>query len=350
MSDRHIRVFPVMPHMIDATSFYRAQLPMTELSHHKNCQLVYSTEVTWGTMALADVLFLQRPFDEKSHVVMAQICEKMNRKLWCDWDDDLFCLPPDNPAHGMYATKEVQMSVATLAAMADVVTVSTPALARRMDDIRRRSGKPSSIVIPNALSDHFIQRRHQRILDPKRRKLIFWRGSSSHQADLDSVQHQLVDLMKSELGQTWTLHFMGYNPYRITNALPAERCIVGGGMDVLDYHEYFMTVQPGITIVPLCDHDFNRAKSNIAWLEATLAHSLVVAPDLEEWRRPGVFTYKGPEDFPQTMRLAMACVEESQYVRVDQSWDHITSNLLLSRTNEQRWELLKSLCPHKPQS
>ena len=334
--------------MVDATSYYRGQHPLCDLVHRKNISLSYSTEVSWATMDLADVLFLQRPFT-KDHTTMGKVCQKMGRKLWCDWDDDLFTVPTDNPSHGTYSDKDTQMSVAILAAMADVVTVSTPVLAKRFNSIREKAGMPECVVIPNALSDHFIQKRQPRLNEKKRRKLIFWRGSASHQADLDSVEAQIREFMLSDFGKTWTLHFMGYRPYRITNEIPPERCIVGGGMDVIDYNDYFMTLQPGITIVPLCDHEFNHSKSNICWLEATLSQSLVVAPDFEEWRRPGIFNYKEPKDFREALMAAMDCVENESYSRVDESWDFILKNLLLSQSNEKRWEILKSLCPNKPQ-
>lgn len=343
-----LKCFPILPHMQDATSWYRGQFPLTDLAHRKNLQLVYSATVDWSTVSLCDIMFLQRPFTQKEHVISAQIAQKLGKTVWCDWDDDLFCVPPDNPAHQTYSDKDIQMSVAMLAAMADVVTVSTRDLAKRFDEIRKKAGKPDCVIIPNSLSDHFLKKRQARNTDPARRKLIFWRGSASHQADLDSVQDEFLEIMKSE--PNWSCHFMGYNPYRITNELPKQRCIVGGGMDILDYHEYVMQIQPGITIVPLVFNEFNAAKSNIAWLETTLAHSLVVAPDMPEWKQPGVFLYgKDGASFTEALRAAMKSVEDSRYESVDASWRKIENCLLLSQVNEKRWEILKRLAPHKPQ-
>jgi hypothetical protein len=340
---KQIKLFPVMPTIGDSTSYYRGQLPVADLSLNHDVGLIYSTDVSWATMVLAHVLVLQRPFTAKEHIVMAQVCEKAGRKLWCDWDDDLFSVPEDNPVFPVYSQPEVQSTVATLAAMANAVTVSTEDLKKRFDNIRERASLPPCTVIPNALSDHLIPKREKR--EPERRKLIFWRGSGTHQRDLMTITEPLIEIMNSR--PDWTIHFLGYNPFWITQCIPKKQCIVGQGLDILDYHAYFGKIQPGITIVPLADCEFNHSKSNCAWLEATYAHSQVVAPNFTEWHKPGILNYTDPVGFATQLKFAMEQVEAQDWTPVEASWNFIMENLLLSQVNQKRLELLKSLCPHK---
>jgi hypothetical protein len=344
MPSKEIKILPVIPSPMDATSYYRGQLPLADLFHSKELGLIAVGEVSWSSMALADVLFLQRPFQPATHVIMAEVAQKLGKGVWCDWDDDLFTVTEDNPAHGTYAGEETKLAVAKLAAMADVVSVSTPDLAKRFNEIRTRAGKSNCVVIPNALADHLLLKRIPR--DPNaRRKLVFWRGSPSHQWDLMTVTDPLIQLLNKH--QDWSSHFLGYNPSWLTRFLSKKNCIVGPGIDILDYHAYFGTIQPGVTIVPLANNEFNKSKSNIAWIEATYSHSQVVAPDFPEWRRPGILNYKDPADFSRKLRTAMDMVEANDWSMVDQSWDYIKENLLLSKVNEKRWDLLEWLCPQK---
>lgn len=294
------------------------------------------------------MLFLQRPFLEEQHLLAAKKAKQCRRVIWSDWDDDLFCVPEDNPSHGTYSNDKIKENVAEIAARSDVVTVSTEQLKRRIDPIRKSAGKHECFVIPNALQDFHVLGREER--DPIRRKLIFWRGSASHQKDLMTVSHNLIELMKSR--PDWTIHFLGYNPFWITEHLSRKQCILGGAMDILDYHEYAMKIQAGITIVPLADNEFNRAKSNIAWMETTLAHSQTVAPNFEEWIRPGITNYdaSGPNagaNFIEALKQAMADVEANDHSKPEASWKFITENLLLSQMSQKRFDILKALCPHK---
>jgi hypothetical protein len=162
-----------------------------------------------------------------------------------------------------------------------------------------------------------------------------------------TVSDPLLDVLHSK--PNFTMHFLGYNPFWITQLLPKERCIVGNAMDILDYHTYLQQIQPGIVIVPLDDSVFNKGKSNIAWLEGTYGHAQIVAPDFEEWRKPGIYNYTDPASFKEQLLRAMKDVEENNWKPIQDSWEYILKNLMLSSINQKRWELLTNLCPNKPQ-
>ena len=112
--------------------------------------------------------------------------------------------------------------------------------------------------------------------------------------------------------------------------------------DVFSYMEQLHGLAPAIHIVPLCDIPFNRAKSNNAWLEATSTGAIVVAPDLPEWRRPGVLLYK-QGGFYEIVRTAMAMTEKQRLNEVAKSRKYILENLTLSIVNKQRREILNNL-------
>lgn len=335
-----LKLLSLIPHREDATSFYRAALPLSWLYHDYDVDLIIAESVGWSVTCLADVVFIQRPADG-TYLEAAKFAQLTRKKVWVDFDDDMLGVPVENRAHPHYSKPEVKALVVEMVALADVVTVSTPHLASRFNEFRFKSGKPECVVIPNAFDDRSLPPRHS-AMEPH--PLILWRGSDTHQRDLAEVTGGIFEVMHKN--PTWSIHFLGYNPVWISSVLPEKRCIVDPGyLNIYEYHSYLQRIQPRVVVVPLSDSPFNRSKSNIAWIEGTYARAVVVAPDFPEWRRPGIINYKGPEDFARATQLA---IEESRSRgRAEQSWAWIKQNLLLSKVNEQRWDVLRSLAPEK---
>ncbi len=148
----------------------------------------------------------------------------------------------------------------------------------------------------------------------------------------------------------WEWWFMGeMSPYvaaQVKAAIPAPNLRA----DYKDFlHQYMgalVSLAPWLVIVPLADTLFNRSKSNLAWIEATTAGALTLAPDWEEWRRPGMVTYKDAEQFAG---LLYRCVDEfDQAVNVHPNCEAfsrpcVRNNLLLDRVNEARWDIVNEL-------
>ncbi len=101
-------------------------------------------------------------------------------------------------------------------------------------------------------------------------------------------------------------------------------------------------LQPAIMIVPLVDNDFNRAKSNIAWLEGCFAGAAVIAPDFPEFQRPGVLNYSSPEQFGDVLGNAMIGNYDLKKLSED-GWAHIRKYELLTHRNQIRVNALKDL-------
>jgi hypothetical protein len=107
-----------------------------------------------------------------------------------------------------------------------------------------------------------------------------------------------------------------------------------------------------VHIVPLRDNAFNRCRSNLAWIEATCAGAVVIAPDWEEWRRPGIMNYTDAEGFRRTLRgvmeqYAMGLVkktdERQEHFNVEMSRAYIEQHLQLDKVNEARWGIINGM-------
>jgi hypothetical protein len=177
---KRIQVF--VPKPTDGTSLYRGIGPISHLmrSYPDDIQFVFRDNVDWSAMWMVDGLFLQRPYKD-DHVMMCEIAECNRKKIWVDYDDDLFTVPASNPAHDVYSKAKHQRNVAKIIAMADEVSVSTAYLKKKYDVIRKEAGKKECWHIPNAINEIEIPIPNQFV---KRNPLMLWRGSATHHEDI----------------------------------------------------------------------------------------------------------------------------------------------------------------------
>lgn len=316
--------------------------------------------VSWDWLVRCDALFLQRP-QSAVHIAAAVTAKSFGRPVWVDWDDDLTCVPEHNPYRRLYEPGEMRALFGKLAHLADVVSVSTEALAERVRECARGTNGASAEmkkefaasqreagyqerekarvrVIPNACAWRFT--------DAPRQRRVVWRGGKSHDADLLEFLPALRAVARLPQFGKWKWCFMGeIGPLvmcELRKAIPAENLEAGYADFVHQYMAAFGHLGPWLNIVPLQASAFNRAKSNLAWIEATCAGAITLAPDWPEWQRPGVVNYQGLEGFAEKLRLALGAFESPGW-GADFSRDFIKGNLLLEQVNARRWEIIGEL-------
>lgn len=330
-----IKILTHTPTKHDSTSFYRVHGVLHNLNRQMGGQLQIvpygQGNYTWAELGGFDILFLHRP----AHPVllkMAEYCKKLGVKVWVDFDDNLFNLPPENRAYWNYKDEVKKAMWATLQ-LADMVTVSTGALG----DFFAEIGITAPIkVIHNALNDDWFTMSEVANLDSN---IIGWRGSETHLMDLAEYTAPMLEAIQANEQYTW--HFMGHIPVVLTRMVPAERMVFTEPEDPILYFKRLKDVAPLLMHVPLSDNALNQSKSNIAWMEATYAGAVCVAPDWPEWRKPGVINYKDGAHYAEILKNPMPPAELVHHWK--QSKEYIEKNLLLSTVNEQRVELIKKL-------
>lgn len=335
-------VVPSSPN--DTTSLYRSLGPLAELRRSvmhsgiidaPNFEAVQVREVkefTWSTICEFDAVFMQRPF-KPLHVTCAELARAMGRPLWLDYDDDLFSVPLDNPAHRLYESEGARRNVAKLASMADVITVSTPALKRRFDalngDVR---------VAPNAWNEEIFGELTDK---PGHLPNIMWRGSHTHQQDVLDYALEITEVAEAFPAWSWT--FIGWTPYMCVRYMRPQTVNIVHHLDPIDYFRFIRKIYPSICIVPLVRNEFNDAKSNIAWIEATSAGAVTLAPDMAEWRRPGVVTYDSQQQFKDRLTKLIDVGPEGRAKLWNVSRKHILEHLTLAKVNEVRRRVIGDL-------
>lgn len=329
-----ISILMIVPNPGDATSYYRAMGPFAQMRQKEEINLVFTQAVDWSIVEMVDMVFMQRPH-AKEHRQIAELCRDREIPLWIDFDDLLLDVPSDNPAHGIYSSPDIKENIVQIIRLATVVTVSTPQLKRCLQ-LEKHCLNERIYVIPNALEDRLAKK----AVPHKHSSRFCWRGTNTHQRDVASYAGEIIEFAKKN--QHTLFNWVGWNPWFVTDGMKARQAVVVPGMLITQYFDFMMKLNPSCQIVPLDNNMFNQCKSNIAWIESCLAGAVSIAPDWEEWRRPGVFTFRTPEQFTEAMEV---CLNEPELTKAShkQSWDYIQENLLLSKVNQTRIRIMHAL-------
>ena len=330
-----MKILFVVWNMIDTCSLYRSGGIAPDLRKKLKIDIEvvpFDNEFHWANLIDYDLIMLQRPLTQMA-LQMSFYAKNLGIPIWVDYDDLLIDVPWESKLYERY-NDQVKQTIKNIIRMADAVSVTTPLLKQELapysDNIH---------VIPNAFNDHIFRVRE---LPPKRQKIIAWRGGDTHDADLMAIREPITRAFEEY--PDWVFSFMGLRP-RFFDEYPNVKYY-----PVTDPMMYFANIQssaPVLFHIPLKDNKFNRGKSNIAYIEAAQFGSVCLVPYWEEWKLPGVIHYG---DFEHSYYQAISTtitevLADGNSIRnkASMAWEYVNDNLRLSKINELRAELVKSL-------
>lgn len=210
-------------------------------------------------------------------------CKKAfpNKKFLMELDDIVFSIPAHNIASTVYFPGSPLTAISySQMKLSDALIVSTPGLKEQLSPYN-----DNIHVVENAI-DLSLWRR---ITSPARQRVtIGWVGGGTHNKDLEGIKdvvfeilaknknvvfkciHGCPEFFKHAPNCTW----LNSNDPRYDKSRPCTKC---GGIDRIEWTHDFKPVEKypkwvsshkfDIGIAPLEDNNFNRAKSNLRWLE-----------------------------------------------------------------------------------
>jgi hypothetical protein len=322
-----VKVGVQSPH--GACSYYRTMGVLSKLRKlNPNISIELITEIEWHLIADADVLYLERPANANFHKACT-IAKDYNVPLWIDYDDNLFDVPPYNPAYENYSKKQTKEVLASCIKMADVVTVTTKELQIVYGNLNKNIK-----VVENAFNDYNYKLEKK----PSKNESLCWRGSRTHRNDLLGVLDEMVEL--SNKYEDWGWCFVGSDLWYVTDNIANH--YQTNELPQLKFFKFMKNTNAAIQLAPLAFNRFNVGKSNIAWLEGVFAGSCCIAPHLPEWEKPGIETYKNRDEFKSKLDMLMRDKKKRERNFKD-SRKYIVDNLLLSNINRKRLEILEGL-------
>lgn len=323
-----IRVLTFAPSLVDGTSFYRLGGVMPYLNKEYSDIEIYDAshkdQPNWHDYAGFDIVVFQRPFIEP-HLKMISMMKLMGLKIIIDYDDDILNLPIHNPYYINYNGN--RGNIENIIKMADEVWVSTPALKETIVKLNK-----NVTVVPNAHNDYIFPVNKKMPFNSKTKKVAY-RGGTTHEMDVYSRLDEWVSIVNKNMKTTF--YFIGARfPYLESKC--GDNYNIVPGSHILDYFRNINMINPNIFIYTLEDTQFNRAKSNISWIEATYAGAAVLAPDyLSEFIRPGIISFnESMQDIFNAVKKNNLLLQEMN----EESWDYIQNKLLLSYVNQKRYQ------------
>lgn len=267
---RKPKVLIISPNPSDGTSFYRA-FPYHRLD--VDITTPKGIYLEWCDLYNVDVVFFQRPASQVD-VINIETCKRFNKPVISDYDDLATEVDDRNPAYEFYERDAIKAVIRTILRISDYVTVSTQGL---REALLEQVPEANIRIIPNAVDDKMFS------LEPsyhERNKIILLRGGGSHDKDWTEYKDGILAILREF--PEYTLAVMGHQlPW--FKEIPDSQLKVYKFTDIPTYFDLLMQLRPEIMIVPLQDTKFNRCKSNIAWIEGTLAGSRVFATGLPEF-------------------------------------------------------------------
>ena len=324
-----MKILFLVPDKTDPTAFYRASgiaYDLEKKSGHEITTIQWNeVAISWQVLSNFDILMLQRPFT-KTAADLCLYAKNMNKPVWVDYDDNLFCLNPENKAFHTYNNLETQENIKNCLKIADAVSVPTEYLRQAYSAYSK-----NIFVIPNAFNDGMFKRGELKKRDNK----VIWRGPESHIYDLMTFGKEINRFCEGF--PEWNFLFIGFYPWFLSKTQNKEFM---PGLDIIMYFNKLYDLAPTILHVPLHDNTFNRCRSNVAFMEGTFAGALCVVPSW--WNLPGTLSFTDTASYYEAMRSALAG-EVDIAAQNHMAWDYINDCLRLSQVNVLRMELINSL-------
>jgi glycosyltransferase involved in cell wall biosynthesis len=260
----------------DGPGYYRMRLPLDALERRGHA-VEYAGFLPWraGRRPRSHVLVGQRTSNAGPSARWMGAAGNVRRVF--EIDDDLLNVEPTSPkAFAAYADPSTRRRLLENMRAADAVTVSTEYLA---GVVRGEYGVQAPVhVLPNCLDAAVLKLAPVEQAGPM---TVGWAGSDTHRGDFELVRRPLARFLRGhgEVG----LSFMGVdygwllgNPdRRLTPWVPVWDDPVGY-MRCLDWQ---------VGLAPLANTQFNRCKSALKALEYAARGIVVVASDVEPYRR-----------------------------------------------------------------
>lgn len=260
---------------------YRCDLPATALAGLGHQTLV--TNLMPDAWRDADVIVGQRVANPGPSKLWQQLAKQGRSKLVFEVDDDLFNTDQTNVnVHSFFSNPEIRENLRRNIAVADVVTVSTEALAETI-----RPLNPRVIVVPNLIPQWVLDLPSPALTG---RVTVGWGGGPTHQRDWTEAASEVARFITRN-PQT-SFHLMGpplpgmvrsippdqLPPPDLMRALPAAqvRCTEW----IQSVPDYYRAIDFNIGLAPLRANVFNRSKSHIKALEYAALGIPCVASDV----------------------------------------------------------------------
>lgn len=212
------------------------------------------------------------PLEKIPHIL--KLIDKGSRVIW-EMDDDLWEIPEWSPSKKFFG-KDILKWLSIFLENSESVIASTGPLA---DEIRARVPGKDVVVLKNLIhSAYFKDISYKSKPDSPVTKLLYT-GSNTHAGDTSPLA-DVAEKYRDE--KNVYMIFYGHWPPEVVKK-PAKNFVMIGFTRLESYGPTLCFMAPDVSFVPLSDHKFNKSKSNIKFMETTLAGAACIVSESEAY-------------------------------------------------------------------
>ena len=220
---------------------------------------------------------------------LRQLADKNNFRLIYEIDD--ICFHEDIPDYNKYKTAfadpNIRKSSQEMMAMVDEISVTCPFM---RDYYREKSGNQNVTIIPNFMPKFWLDRfydasRTMESYDKNKRKpRILYAGSGAHFDVEQRVKfkddfHHVNDVIRKTIDKyTWV--FLGAHPLPIRDLVQSGKVEFYPWKRLFEYGKGLFDLNVNMIVAPLQDNTFNKAKSDLKYIEACALGLPIACQDL----------------------------------------------------------------------
>jgi len=225
-----------------------------------------------------DIAIAQK-FHTKDGIIICDILRDFykTKKFYTEMDDNVFLVNPDSPAYDQYmpGSENVNLIREQIQKSNGIIT-STQYLA----DIYKGVNK-NTHVVPNGIDFEIWDSLKSKVKRTKKIR-IGWAGGGSHNRDLLHIDKVIDVICKKYTNVEFV--FMGGYPEQFETKNKAKVKLLKEWHPINIYPQKLKDLNLDIALAPLRDNEFNRAKSNLRWLEFSALGIPTVCSNVEPFK------------------------------------------------------------------
>jgi len=268
---------------------------------------------------------------------LKEIQKQHGFKIIYEVDDVVFReeIPNYNRFKFAFDTDEIRSNCIEMINLCDEVTVTCDFMRRLYQE---KTGKKEITVIPNFVPYSWMGHLYNKSrvyseYDKNRKKpRVLYTGSGAHydvdfkNNGIDDFTHVLDVVRRTVDKYQWV--FVGSYPPQLHDLVQSGKIEYHKWCNLTDYPRYIAALNAQVSIAPLLDNNFNRAKSDIKLIEAFTLGLPCLVQDMETYKNaPEFLKFTTGEDFEQ--KLESVLKNKAQYYKNVDMYRHIAAQRFL---------------------
>ena len=220
---------------------------------------------------------------------LRKLADNNNFRLIYEIDDICFAedIPDYNKYKHAFTDPKIRQSAQEMMAMCDEITVTCPFM---KDYYREKTGNKNVTVLPNFMPKFWLGHfeNHNRTMESydknKRKPRILYAGSGAHFDVEQRVKfkddfYHVNDVIRKTVDKyQWV--FLGAHPLPILDLIRAGKVEFHPWKTLYNYGQGLYDLNVNMVVAPLQDNTFNRAKSDLKYIEACALGLPIACQDL----------------------------------------------------------------------